>query len=603
MSAGRPVIIIPAHDEARVIEDGLRALLSGPEAERFDVVVACNGCTDDTEGRAKAAAREAGRDVTVLSVPEASKPAAVRAAEELVDGFPRVYLDADVVCPTTTAIAMIDAVAAGAPVAVPARVIDTRSCSRAARAYYEAWTALPWVREQLAGRGAYAVARDLRETFGPFPDVVADDRWVTTRVPRAEAVIVDEPVIVRPARTLREVLAVRRRVYGGNRRLGAARHDRTRGERVGGLVRAVVNRPSLVPALLVFTATTVVAKALAMTDARRGRLAWGRATRPGAAAGRPPQHLPDDGGRADLDVVVVTYRSAGYARACVTSLDAALADVPGARIIVVDNGSDDDIASALAGASKRLDLVLRTTNDGFAGGCHAGAERSTARRLLFVNPDAVVRPDTVAALVGCAERHPAAGIIGGVARDDHGRRDERSWAGRPTLWSAVCFATGLSSAFPGSRLLDPESSQRHPERDQVAGMVSGGLMLVDRAAWDALGGFDRVFFLYGEDADLCVRAADAGWEVRVCVEANYRHAVGSSSAGSNRLPLVLRGRITTYRRNLPRPWGAVAGRLVMWGCGLRARTAGLRPDGGRQAIGRAAWQDAWRRRAEWRNGW
>ncbi|WP_407344416.1 glycosyltransferase [Pengzhenrongella phosphoraccumulans] len=606
---GPAVVIIPAHNEEGLIARALEVLLADARPGEFDVVVACNGCTDATADRARKAAVSLGQRVTVLSTPIASKAAAIRAAEEMVTGYPRVFLDADVECSTATVRAMVLAVRTGADVAVPTRVLDTSASSVAARAYYDAWHALPWVHAQLAGRGAYAVSRAARETFGEFPDVGADDRYVTTRVPRAAAVVVPHPVVVTPPGRLGDVVRVRRRVYAGNALAPAPAHDSPRRDRVAALGLLVARRPSLAPKLVVFAATTAAVKALAAWDLRRGTVVWGRdaqrggrsgAAQPGAA---PGSAASDPRGGAAVDVVVVTYRSAGYVRQSLRAADGALESIPHARLIVVDNASRDDLAAAVDGVSGRLELLQRDVNDGFAAGCHAGVELSDARRVLFLNPDAVVEPDAITALLTCAEEHPGAGVVGGRALAPDGSIDPRSWWGRPTLWSAVCFALGLSSAFPGSPLLDPESPDRWDGSARPVPVVSGALMLVDRAVWDAVGGFDRDFFLYGEDADFCLRVAAAGWSPRVCPEAVYRHPVGASSAGSNRLPLVLRGRITTYRKNLGRPWGRIAGELLVLGTGLRAVAAGARSGGGRPSSGAAAWRDSWRRRAEWRNGW
>ena len=603
------VVIIPAHNEERLIARVLEVLLADAGLSEFEVVVACNGCTDRTVERARQAARTLGHRVTVLSTPIASKAAAIRAAEAVVSGFPRMYLDADVECSTATARAMVSAVRSGSAVAVPTRMLDTAASTRAARAYYGGWNALPWVQAQLAGRGAYTISRAARETFGEFPDVGADDRFVTTRVPRDEAVVVPHPILITPPGRLVDVLRVRRRVYAGNVRAPAPSHDQSRADRVGGLALMVVRQPSLAPKLAVFAGTTAVAKVLTAWDLRRGTEVWGRdetqrASRPGLL--QPPMRGEARAVVAELDVVVVTYRSAGYVAESLRAADDALASVPeaaGARIIVVDNDSRDEVAAAIDGISARIRLVLRGVNDGFAAGCHVGVEASDARRVLFLNPDATVEPETVAALLSCAGAHPEAGVIGGRALTPDGSLDPRSWWGRPTLWSAFCFATGLSSAFPGSRLVDPESPDGWDGGPRTVPVVSGGLMLVDRAVWDAVGGFDRDFFLYGEDADFCLRVAAAGWSPRVCPDAVFRHPVGASSAGSNRLPLVLRGRVTTYRKNLRRPWGELAGELLVLGTGLRAAAAGLRARGGRPSSGAAAWRDSWQRRTEWRNGW
>lgn len=306
---------------------------------------------------------------------------------------------------------------------------------------------------------------------------------------------------------------------------------------------------------------------------------------------------------ATVDVIVVTYRSAGYVSDCLRAAADALTELPEARVIVVDNASGDDIEAVVQTAGERCVLVQRHANDGFAAGCHAGAQISTAERLLFVNPDAVVEPDSVTALLAEAAAFPQAGIIGGRSVTSDGSTDPQSWMGRPTLWSALCFALGLSSALPGSRLFDPEAAREWDGQSREVPVVSGGLMLVERRVWDQLDGFDRQFFLYGEDVDLCLRARRADCRPRVCGGARYRHSIGASSSGSNRLPLVMRGRVTTYRKNLAPPAAALSGWLLVGGTGLRAALAGLRPAGGRRAHPPQHWREAWDHRAEWRRGW
>lgn len=259
-------VVIPAHNEAGRIERCLAALLEGlPDG--VDVVVAANGCHDDTAERARRAAEVAGRPVKVLDLPQPGKVGAIRAAEA-VTALPRLYLDADCVCSGATAAALLEAVGgAGRPtdvdVAVPRRVLDLSACTWGARQYFHAWEALPWVGTQLAGRGAYALGEAARCTFGEFPDIVADDRFATTRVSPERATIIDRPVVVPPARSLRELVVVRTRVYAGNTALagaaGAPAHDRGRLARLAGVSRRAVD-PRTWPGLAVFASVTVVAK-------------------------------------------------------------------------------------------------------------------------------------------------------------------------------------------------------------------------------------------------------------------------------------------------------------------------------------------------------
>lgn len=277
-------VVIPAHDEARVIAGSLRALLSDGRLQGVTLVVACNGCTDGTAAVAERTLAELAFPGAVLDLPEPSKVAAIRAAERLCPPGPRLYLDADVGCAGSTALELLRAVdRGGASVAVPARLLALDHAGALATAYYRYWESLPWVQRQLSGRGAYALSAGLRASFDEFPDVHADDRWATTRAPAAEAVVVAGAVTVRPPGAIADVVRVRSRIYAGNRDPGVPQHDAGGGRRAGVLV-AGLRRPGRWPGLVVFSGVSVVAKLLARRRAA-GR-SWGRdAARGGRAAG------------------------------------------------------------------------------------------------------------------------------------------------------------------------------------------------------------------------------------------------------------------------------------------------------------------------------
>ena len=201
------------------------------------------------------------------------------------------------------------------------------------------------------------------------------------------------------------------------------------------------------------------------------------------------------------------------------------------EVIVVDNASGDGTVAA-ARAAGGTKIIERQANGGFAAGCATGAEAATGQWLLFLNPDTVIAPDAVEALLNCAQEHPGTGIVGGRFVHPDGTTDPRSFWGRPSPWSAACFALGLSSLLPGSRFFDPEAPQQwsaDPAQERAVPVVSGAFMLVRRQLWDTLGGFDPVFFLYGEDADFCLRAAAAGCRPMVTARAVCQHAGGRSS--------------------------------------------------------------------------
>ena len=140
-------------------------------------------------------------------------------------------------------------------------------------------------------------------------------------------------------------------------------------------------------------------------------------------------------------------------------------------------------------------------------------------------------------------------------------------------------------------------------------VVSGAFMLVRRELWDTLGGFDPVFFLYGEDADFCLRAAAAGCRPMVTARAVCQHAGGRSSTGAGKLVLLFTGKSTLVRAALPRRAAQVRVPACCWAaccCGPRpAGSPGPRRPA-RQARPTARgedWRALWAARDEWRRGW
>ncbi|WP_248961948.1 glycosyltransferase family 2 protein [Sphaerisporangium perillae] len=308
----------------------------------------------------------------------------------------------------------------------------------------------------------------------------------------------------------------------------------------------------------------------------------------------------------NLSVIIVTYRSGGYIARCLAAVERAVKAVD-AEVIVVDNNSPDDTVAVARAAAPWATVLAREVNGGFAEGCVAGAEVAQGRHLVFVNPDAEVQPDTLANLLDCAGRHPKAGIVGGRCVTETGDNDPRSWWGRPTPWSVFCFATGLSTVFPGHALFDPESPTLWTGERRVP-IVTGALMLVTRELWDDVGGFDTRIFMYGEDADLCLRARAAGYRPMVTDRAVFVHPGGMSSSSLNKLVLLFTGKATVVRRHLPRGLRAVGAAMLLFGVWLRAALSRrvAPPDArrqGRPTAERGDWAELWAIRAQWRGGW
>ena len=135
MLTPRATVVMPAYDEAAVIERTLGALLDESEPGEFDVIVVANGCTDDTA----AVVRRAFPCVRVLELAEGSKPAAINAGLALARTAPVLMLDADVVLDTTSARALVEtAREPGVDAAIAPMEIDAEGVTPVVRAFYAA---------------------------------------------------------------------------------------------------------------------------------------------------------------------------------------------------------------------------------------------------------------------------------------------------------------------------------------------------------------------------------------------------------------------------------------------------------------------------------
>lgn len=203
-------IIIPAHNEELVIARGLRAIVDGAAPDELEVIVACNGCTDRTAD----IARKFGPSVRVLDIPIASKIAALNAADEVATGFPRFYVDADVVLDLASIRRMADVLKSGRALAAwPELRMDLSQASWPVRAFYRVWTSLPYNRlHGTVGTGVYALSAAGRARFGRFPDIIADDGFVRFTFQPEERVTVSGAVsLVAAPRTLAGLIRIKTR--------------------------------------------------------------------------------------------------------------------------------------------------------------------------------------------------------------------------------------------------------------------------------------------------------------------------------------------------------------------------------------------------------
>lgn len=203
-------IVIPAHNEERVLGRLLRALSGESSAPTIELVVVANGCTDQTSRVARGFS-----GVRVLERGTSSKQAALNAGDDATDIFPRLYVDADIELTRAAAITTLGALAQrGALAARPPLRYVTEECTKPVQRFYGARARTPSLMSALWGAGIYGVSRAGRARWRAFPVDEADDLFVDRLFNRDEVQIVDtDHALVRVPRNIPALVHTLRRVY------------------------------------------------------------------------------------------------------------------------------------------------------------------------------------------------------------------------------------------------------------------------------------------------------------------------------------------------------------------------------------------------------
>lgn len=242
-------------------------------------------------------------------------------------------------------------------------------------------------------------------------------------------------------------------------------------------------------------------------------------------------------GRPDLSAVVVTWNDASYALGVASSLLAQEFTVEGGRrgileIIVVDNHSDDEHVRLLKRLPPEVTVLRTDTNRGYGGAANHGFEAATGRYVAVLNPDMVLLPGALQALVTPLIANPQVGATGPRFWWDDERRFMMPPNDDPTLM--FLFLTRFGSLM---RTLG-DLHMRRWMRDAVAhwssieprqaSVLSGACILVRREVLDKVGGFDSGYFLYYDDADWARRIRRAGWCLLYVPQAEVIHYYNQS---------------------------------------------------------------------------
>lgn len=314
----------------------------------------------------------------------------------------------------------------------------------------------------------------------------------------------------------------------------------------------------------------------------------------------------------DLSIIVVSYNTAEITIAALKSVFETASDV-NFELLICDNDSKDGSADQIAAVfsedlSKRINLVRSAQNLGFARANNLMAERALGRQILLLNPDTIVLPNALQSLLAFAEKTPEARIWGGRTYLGDGTLDPGSVWARMSLWSVFCYAFGIQKMFPNSAFFNREGYggwDRLTERE--VDIVTGCYLLIDTDLWRALNGFDKRFFMYAEEADLCMRARAFGARPRFTPTSEIIHLCGASErVYSGKMVKMFAGKMSLAEKHWP-GWQLGLARGLMgsavWGRSVMLRSLGAITGRKRWQQSGAEWSTVWQRRKEWLQGY
>lgn len=226
-------------------------------------------------------------------------------------------------------------------------------------------------------------------------------------------------------------------------------------------------------------------------------------------------------------VAIVSWNTRELLRACLESLRPDV-ETGLAAVAVVDNASGDGSAELVRAEFPWARLEALSDNVGFGRAVNRVAANTDAPWIVPANADVAVEPGAVATLVRAGERDPGAGAVAPrlVLPDGSTQHSVHRF---PTVPFTAAFNLGLYRLSRRAREAMLLEGMWDPSRPRVVDWAIGALLLVRRAAWDAVGGFDEGQWMYAEDLDLGWRLARSGWHTRYEPAARVRHAASAAT--------------------------------------------------------------------------
>lgn len=238
----------------------------------------------------------------------------------------------------------------------------------------------------------------------------------------------------------------------------------------------------------------------------------------------------------DISVIIVNYNVKELLEQCVKSVLEASEGLC-IEIIIVDNNSFDGSVSYITekfGKDDRIKLISSNVNLGFSKANNLAAKKACGKYLLFLNPDTVLREDTLRKTLEFYKSRDDIGAMTCKVMLPNGKLDLACRRSFPTPWIAFYRMIGLSKLFPKSKVFGRYNLTYLDENmTYEVDSIVGAFMFMKREIFEKVGGFDEDYFMYGEDIDLCYRIKKNGYKIYYYPETSIIHYKGESTKKSS----------------------------------------------------------------------
>ncbi len=234
----------------------------------------------------------------------------------------------------------------------------------------------------------------------------------------------------------------------------------------------------------------------------------------------------------DLSIIIVNYNVKEFIQNLLHSIVKAAVGIK-YEVIIIDNASNDGSVEFIKEKFPDVKLIINSVNNGFSRANNQGLLIAEGEYLLLLNPDTLLREDTLNKMIAFFKSTPDAGLAGCKILNPDGTLQLACRRSFPGPWTSFCKVTGLSSFFPKNRIFARYNLTYLDENQTYeVDAVSGSFMMLKKEIYKKIGGLDEQFFMYGEDLDLCYRIQKAGYKVFYVHSTQIIHYKGESTKRS-----------------------------------------------------------------------